>query len=60
MFSKGADSVIKDRLHASYHDKLAVAYEQLAKTDKFLEMASCQGYRTLLVGFRAMTSIEVQ
>ena len=39
MFSKGADSVIEARLHASYHEKTA-AGEQLAKTDKFLEMAS--------------------
>lgn len=59
MFSKGADSVIKARLSQNFHEA-SQQNEQLRKTDRFLDRASRQGYRTLLVAFRTLSYSEVK
>ena len=56
MFSKGADSIIKERLHESFNTS---GSRQLQSTDRFLERASRLGFRTLLVAYRVLNDEEV-
>lgn len=49
---KGADSIIKDRL-----DKMQFPQAFEDKVEWFLETASKQGLRTLLMGMRVVTEI---
>ena len=61
LFCKGADNVIKERLHVCYFDSsMELIYKQtLNETDQFLYQASKQGYRTLLMAMRILSPKEV-
>lgn len=54
LFIKGADSIIKDRLDRSQYD---AKFEE--EVEAFLNTASKQGLRTLLMGMRVMEENEV-
>ena len=52
---KGADSIIKERL-----DQRQVTQEQSDETEWFLNKASTQGLRTLLMGMRVVEENELE
>jgi magnesium-transporting ATPase (P-type) len=54
LYIKGADNVILSRLDESKNDPSFIE-----ETKKFLERASRQGYRTLLVAIRLFDESEV-
>lgn len=53
MFTKGADSVIKDRLDPNQIDK-----RMLSNIDCFVTKASLKGLRTLLMGMKLIEEDE--
>lgn len=53
MFTKGADSIIKDRLDISQIDE-----GMMRNIDSFLTKASLKGLRTLLMGMRLIDEEE--
>ena len=53
MFTKGADSIIKDRLDPNQIDKAMMNH-----IDGFLTKASLKGLRTLLMGMRLIDEEE--
>ena len=55
LFTKGADSIIKDRLDPLQIDKIV-----MGDTDDFLTKASLKGLRTLLMAMKVVDESELQ
>lgn len=53
MFTKGADSIIKDRL-----DEKQINVDMMREVDHFLTKASVKGLRTLLMAMRVIDEDE--
>lgn len=55
LFTKGADSIIKDRLDPLQIDKI-----RMGETEDFLTKASLKGLRTLLMAMKVVDESELQ
>ena len=55
LFTKGADSIIKDRLDPLQIDKI-----KMGETDDFLTKASLKGLRTLLMAMKVIDESELK